>query len=313
MYSLEDMMGRNLVKNCVAGASAAAAATPVHVITISRANNVAIMLTQFADWDGEAIRAAAHGASKLSPEKISLLLQVRHLQSCHLMMQHYESLLLGHAIRASSALQAVAFMRRKGTDGLPTLNPQIAPTDEEISAMRAFDGTYEDLAPPERVLALLASVPRLRQKLQVLLFQRQFGGLVADASVALRFAQAACTQVSRDHVLKRDQVSKPQRVISGSCYPAPAVRANFGRLGSHSQVCRDSVRCEGTRTSVLTCRFGGAPGCGRCCGPSWQLAMPSTRAPPTPAPWASASQRCRSSPTSRWFVPLKCPPVTHID
>ncbi len=89
--------------------------------------------------------------------------------------------------------------------------------------MRAFDGTYEDLAPPERVLALLASVPRLRQKLQALLFQRQFGGLVADASVALRFAQAACTQVSRDRVLK------PQRVISGSCYPAPAVCTHFGR------------------------------------------------------------------------------------
>lgn len=73
---------------------------------------------------------------------------------------------------------------------------QIAPMDEEISAMRAFDGTFEDLAPPEKVLALLASIPRLRQKLQALLFQRQCGGLVADATSALRCAQDACTQVS---------------------------------------------------------------------------------------------------------------------
>ncbi len=48
----------------------------MHVISISRANNVAIMLTAFADWDGSAIRAAVLDGSRLGPDKLSLLLQV---------------------------------------------------------------------------------------------------------------------------------------------------------------------------------------------------------------------------------------------
>ncbi len=36
-----------------------------------------------------------------------------------------------------------------------------------MAAFKAYKGTYGDLAPPEQVLAHLAIVPRLRQKLQV--------------------------------------------------------------------------------------------------------------------------------------------------
>lgn len=31
---------------------------------------------------------------------------------------------------------------------------QIAPADEEVAAMREYDGTFEDLAPPEKVPAM---------------------------------------------------------------------------------------------------------------------------------------------------------------
>ena len=49
---------------------------PVHFISISRANNIAIMLTQFTAWDGAQIRAAVLAGDGLSPERLSLLLQV---------------------------------------------------------------------------------------------------------------------------------------------------------------------------------------------------------------------------------------------
>jgi hypothetical protein len=58
--------------------STAAAATPkaVHVISIARANNIAIMLTQFSAWSDEEIRAAVLDDGRLSADKLSLLLQV---------------------------------------------------------------------------------------------------------------------------------------------------------------------------------------------------------------------------------------------
>jgi hypothetical protein len=50
----------------------------VHYISIARANNIAIMLTQFSAWSDEDIRAAVLDDSRLSAEKLSLLLQVRY-------------------------------------------------------------------------------------------------------------------------------------------------------------------------------------------------------------------------------------------
>lgn len=58
-----------------AGSGAQTAQKAVHVIGISRANNIAIMLTQFSAWDDEDIRAAVLDDSRLSTDKLSLLLQ----------------------------------------------------------------------------------------------------------------------------------------------------------------------------------------------------------------------------------------------
>lgn len=48
----------------------------MHVISIARANNIAIMLTQFSAWSDEEIRAAVLDDGRLSADKLSLLLQV---------------------------------------------------------------------------------------------------------------------------------------------------------------------------------------------------------------------------------------------
>ena len=61
----------------VAGSTAASAAPKaVHVISIARANNIAIMLTQFSAWSDEEVRAAVLDDGRLSADKLGLLLQV---------------------------------------------------------------------------------------------------------------------------------------------------------------------------------------------------------------------------------------------
>lgn len=72
------IQGRYTDTGCpVAGSTAASAAyKAVHVISIARANNIAIMLTQFSAWSDEEVRAAVLDDGRLSADKLSLLLQV---------------------------------------------------------------------------------------------------------------------------------------------------------------------------------------------------------------------------------------------
>ena len=72
---------------------------------------------------------------------------------------------------------------------------QIAPTEEEAAALRKYEGPFDDLSRPEQHLSVLATVPRLRSKLQCALFRRQVDGLCSDAEGGLRTVQAACHQV----------------------------------------------------------------------------------------------------------------------
>lgn len=63
-----------------------AAETVVKVLGVSRANNVSIMLTQFAQYEGApmALRAALLAGERLSIERLSLLLQVApHFVNLH--------------------------------------------------------------------------------------------------------------------------------------------------------------------------------------------------------------------------------------
>ncbi len=65
---------------CAGGSNAPAAQqAAARVISVSRANNVAIMLTQFTSRNGAQLRAAVYADSQLSPEQLALLLQARLL------------------------------------------------------------------------------------------------------------------------------------------------------------------------------------------------------------------------------------------
>ena len=82
-----------------------------------------------------------------------------------------------------------------GTESKCTMPWQIAPTEDEAAALRKYDGPFDDLSRPEQHLSVLATVPRLRSKLQCTLFRRQADGLCADAEAGLRTVQSACRQV----------------------------------------------------------------------------------------------------------------------
>lgn len=51
---------------------------------------------------------------------------------------------------------------------------QIAPKEDELRAFQAYQGTYEELTPPEQFLYTMATVPRLNDKINVLILMHQF-------------------------------------------------------------------------------------------------------------------------------------------
>ncbi|GAQ82011.1 RhoA GTPase effector DIA like protein [Klebsormidium nitens] len=161
-----EFLFRNKAKRGTAGAAAEAVGkrgrreSVVKLITVTRANNVAIMLTQFKMPAGAVRECILRGAepsgpgAALSLEKLGLLLQV-------------------------------------------------IPTEDEVALLTRYEGPPSELSAPEQFLATMAQVPRLRNKIQVLIFTRQFGGLVADTAVALRTVRRACAQVRESHLLRR--------------------------------------------------------------------------------------------------------------
>lgn len=76
----------------------------------------------------------------------------------------------------------------------------MAPTEEEskkVLAWVAHPGrTAAELSAPERFLAVMAPVPRMRAKCAQMLFRAQFRGLLDDVRSALSSVHAACTAVS---------------------------------------------------------------------------------------------------------------------
>ena len=51
---------------------------------------------------------------------------------------------------------------------------QIAPKDDEQKACEQYSGRVEDLSPPEQFLLTMSSVPRLHDKINVLILMQQF-------------------------------------------------------------------------------------------------------------------------------------------
>ena len=51
---------------------------------------------------------------------------------------------------------------------------QIAPKEDELRAFQGYSGTFEELSPPEQFLYIMASVPRLTNKINILILIHQF-------------------------------------------------------------------------------------------------------------------------------------------
>ena len=72
---------------------------------------------------------------------------------------------------------------------------QVVPTDAERELFLSYQGEPGELCPPEQFLRTLSFVPRLRAKLNALLFARQFEARYEDALGMLEEVSRACRQV----------------------------------------------------------------------------------------------------------------------
>jgi hypothetical protein len=66
---------------------------------------------------------------------------------------------------------------------------------DELGTFRGWRGDVATLSPPETFLHAMARVPRVRTKLQCLLFQRQFSALGCELHAAFTTIQRAIVQV----------------------------------------------------------------------------------------------------------------------
>jgi hypothetical protein len=110
---------------------------------------------------------------------------------------------------------------------------QMAPTAEEAKKLAAWleqpGRSTADLCDPERFLAAMARVPRMRAKCGVLLFRAQFSALLVDVRSALDCVHAACSQVLPCKKSDDDDVK-----LSLSCLPTFSVATRCHHYHRHS-------------------------------------------------------------------------------
>lgn len=80
---------------------------------------------------------------------------------------------------------------------------QLAPTPDEIKALKLYRGPVAELSPPEQFLMVLSSVPRLPSKVGALLFRGQYAQLFGDASGGLEALRCTCSQLRSSARLRR--------------------------------------------------------------------------------------------------------------
>eukprot|EP00850_Spirogloea_muscicola_P000424 SM000002S05504 [mRNA] locus=s2:265150:267773:+ [translate_table: standard] len=85
---------------------------------------------------------------------------------------------------------------------LPFSSPVVIPTDEEVAVFKQSAIPVDTLTSSEQFLAAMAQVPRLRTKVQVMIFVRHFDAVVKDAMEALATVQQACKQVRGSALLR---------------------------------------------------------------------------------------------------------------
>ena len=79
---------------------------------------------------------------------------------------------------------------------------QMAPRPVERENVACFTGRPSDLHLPEQFLIVLADIPRLDRKLNVLLFKKQFDALVQGAARGMDALNVACRQIKESRRLK---------------------------------------------------------------------------------------------------------------
>jgi hypothetical protein len=79
---------------------------------------------------------------------------------------------------------------------------QMAPRPVERENIAGFAGKPSDLHLPEQFLIVLADIPRLDRKLNVLLFKKQFDALVQGAARGMDALNVACRQIKESRRLK---------------------------------------------------------------------------------------------------------------
>ena len=75
-------------------------------------------------------------------------------------------------IRVTSSLDRCALWLSYSMSAASRL--QIAPKDDEQKVCEQFTGRVEDLSPPEQFLITMSTVPRLPDKINVLILMKQF-------------------------------------------------------------------------------------------------------------------------------------------
>ena len=111
---------------------------------------------------------------------------------------------------------------------------QIAPKDDEQKACEQYNGRVEDLSPPEQFLLTMSSVPRLHDKINVLILMQQFQvRLVVRGSVS-----------QMDHLMTyiAGTTSQFEVPVGGCLYPAKCC------------VCRHSLTRRQRPSSALSGR-----------------------------------------------------------
>lgn len=66
------------------------------------------------------------------------------------------------------------------------LDVQIAPKEDEVKELQAYAGPSSELAPPEQFLLAMATVPRLTDKLNILILMQQFEVLSCSSPPAMQ-------------------------------------------------------------------------------------------------------------------------------
>ncbi|GJP51047.1 hypothetical protein CLOM_g10217 [Closterium sp. NIES-68] len=128
----------------------------LQVVGLARANNVAIMLTQFRMPENQIrdLILAGDPSHVLPPDRLGLLLQV-------------------------------------------------IPTEEEAARFRAVSGAASGaMCPPERFLWSMALIPRLRRKIEALMFARHFHTIVNDARAVIKVFSSAARAIRSSEFLR---------------------------------------------------------------------------------------------------------------